>query len=235
MHFLADPDLVRWGPWPWLFVAFMSVGLPIAAIRQHRSGRFGARTSRPEIYASAVATHAMLVLLVWVVLRGQPFGLLAPYRLTAWHTLVGLIALGLGLFPLVERLHLTDADIKARTRIIAPQSRRERAMFFGVSLSAGIAEELSYRGLLFTLVASLAGSWWVAAIVCAALFGIVHLFQGWKGAGIASLMGLREHLVVGLTGTLFVAIVVHILHDAIAGTVIGLRARREEGSTVAVS
>lgn len=235
MHYLADPDLVRWSTGPWLFVAFMSIGLPIAALRQHRNARAHDRATRAEIYASAIATHAILLLAVWLVLRTQPFDLLSTYRFTAWHALVGLIALALGLVPLIERLHLTDPDLKARTRIIAPRTGREQALFYGVSLTAGIAEELAYRGLLFTLLASLAGGWWVAAIICAALFGIVHLFQGWKGAGIASLMGLREHLVVGLTGTLIVAVVVHILHDAIAGTVIGLRARREEGSTVAVS
>jgi hypothetical protein len=40
-------------------------------------------------------------------------------------------------------------------------------------------------------------------------------------------MGLLAQIVVGLTGTLIVAIVVHALHDAIAGTAISIRARRE--------
>jgi hypothetical protein len=103
---------------------------------------------------------------------------------------------------------------------------------------------LTNRGLLFTLLAALVARWvpgtgawvawvaWVAAaLLASALFGVVHLFQGWKSAGIAALMGLREHIVVGLTGTLFVAMVVHALHDAIAGTVIGIRARREAAAT----
>lgn len=235
MHFVADPALVQWGLWPALFAAFMIFGLPIAALRQHRNGRLAARVSRREIYASAIATHAMLVLFVWAVIRMQPFGLLAAWRPGWWQLGIGLAALGLGLVPLLERLRLADPDIQARTRIIAPRTGREHAMFLGVAVSAGIAEELAYRGLLFTLVASVVSGWWMPAVICAAAFGIVHLFQGWKGAGIAALMGLREHLVVGLTGTLIVAMLVHVLHDAIAGIVIGRRARRDEESTVAVS
>ena len=177
-------------------------------------------------------TQAILLLSAWLVLRGQAFTLFPPYRYSPWHVVVGLLALALGLLPLLERLRLTDRDIEARTRMIAPRPGRELAIFYGVSVAAGVAEELTYRGLLFTLVASLTASWWAAALATAALFGVVHLFQGWKGAGIASLMGLREQLVVGLTGTLLVAIMVHVLHDAIAGTVIGRRARREEDPVV---
>ena len=95
-------------------------------------------------------------------------------------------------------------------------------------MSAGVAEELAYRGLLFTLLSALLGGWWIPALIASAAFGIVHLFQGWKSAGIAGVMGLGGHIVVGLTGSLFVAIVVHMLHDAIGGTVIAARARRAE-------
>ena len=52
----------------------------------------------------------------------------------------------------------------------------------------------------------------------------------------ATAAGLVAQLVVGLTGTLLVAIVVHIVHDVIAGAVIGRRARRRSpgGDPVAV-
>jgi hypothetical protein len=44
----------------------------------------------------------------------------------------------------------------------------------------------------------------------------------------AGLMGLLQHIVIGLTGSLFVAIIVHMLHDAITGTVFAARVRRAE-------
>ena len=68
-----------------------------------------------------------------------------------------------------------------------------------------------------------------------AAFGIVHLFQGWRSAGLVVLVALRDHIVVGLTGTLFVAIVVHMLHDAIFGTVSSRRVRRDERAVEAAA
>jgi CAAX protease family protein len=229
MRFVVDPGLVDLGrPLAWAFLVIICVLLPIGALRQHRRLESGTHPPpRMQLYVSAIITHGALALLVWVVARGQRLNLLPPYRPTAVHVIIGLLALAIGLLPLLERFRLNDAIAEERTRLIAPHRPTEHALFYLVSLTAGIAEELTYRGMLFTLFAAILGSWWVAAIIAAAAFGVAHLFQGWKAVGIAALMGLREQLVVGLTGTLFVAMAVHMLHDAIAGTVIAARARRE--------
>jgi len=232
MRYVADPALVRWGTGPWLYLVILGALLPAIAIAQQRVMQSPKPPSRRELYASAIATHGLLLLLAWLVLRGQDFGLFPAYAFAPWHALVALAALALGFIPLVERLKLEDAEIRKRTRLIAPTSRGEHAFFYVVSATAGVSEEVAYRGLLFTIVASAVGSWAGAALITAVLFGIVHVFQGWKGAGVAALMGLREQLVVGLTGSLVIAIVVHALHDAIAGTVIARRARGEEVALV---
>ena len=229
MHFLIDPALVHVDVAGWAFLVIVGVILPVGALRPHRRLAPGTVTpTRSNIYASALATHAFFMLMAWVIMRGEKLGLLAPYRPTFPHLLIGAVALLVGLLPMLRRFRIGDSVARARVRLIAPRTPREFGLFYLVSLSAGIAEELTYRGLLFTLLAALLGSWWGSALVASALFGIVHLFQGWRSAGIAALMGLREHLVVGLTGTLFVAMVVHALHDAVTGTVIGRRAGREE-------
>ena len=236
MRFLVDPAHVRLDAAGWLFLVIICVLLPLGALRQHR--RLTAESDQPtrtRIYASAIATHAAFLLMVWWVVRDQNLQLLPAYRPALAHLAIGLGALALGLLPVLERFRLHDPVAGERVRLIAPRTPREFGFFYLLSMTAGIAEELTYRGLLFTLLAALLRSWWLAAIVAAAAFGIVHLFQGWKSAGIAGLMGLREHIVVGLTGSIFVAIVVHTLHDAVAGTVIGMRARREEAAALAIS
>lgn len=233
MHFLVDPALVHVGVAGWVFLVIVGVILPIGALRQHRRLAAGTHTlTRLNIYVSAIATHAFFVLMVWVIVRGGRLDLFPPYQLSRFHVLIGAVALVAGLLPMLRLLRAEDALSRARVRLIAPRTPREFGLFYVVSISAGFAEELTYRGLLFTLLAALTGSWWIAAVVASALFGIVHLFQGWRSAGIAALMGLREHLVVGLTGTLLVAMVVHALHDAITGTIIGRRARREEAQAL---
>jgi membrane protease YdiL (CAAX protease family) len=233
MRFLVDPASVTLNPTGWLFLFAICVGLPLGALRQHRRLKAGTlQMSRARIYQSAIATHAMFLLLCWVAIRGERLNLFPAYRLAPVHVAIGLVALAIGLLPLLEQFRRNDPVAKERVRLIAPRTRREFSAFYVVCTTAGVVEELTYRGLLFTLLAALVGGWWPAALIASALFGIVHLFQGWKSAGIAALMGLREHIVVGLTGTLFIAMVVHTLHDAIAGTVIGIRARRESAATV---
>ena len=230
MQFLVDPGRVWLTPAAWLYLAFIGVILPLGALRQHRRMAAAGVVMPPRLslYFSALLTHGMFVLFAWGVSLDLDINLLVALRPTGLHVIVGLAALAIGLVPLVPQLQFDNALGKERAKLLAPQTRAEHVAFYGICVSAGIAEELAYRGLLFTLLAALLGGWWIPALVASATFGIVHLFQGWKSAGIAGLMGMREHIVVGLTGSLFVAIVVHMLHDAITGTVIAARVRRAE-------
>ena len=232
MLFLVDPSRVALDGAGWFFLVVVCVLLPLGALRQHRAlAGSSERPSRSRIYASAIATHVVFLLMVWAVAHMARLSFFPPYHLTPLHLLIGLIALAIGLLPILERFRIQDSVAEERTRLIAPRTGREFPFFYLLCVTAGIAEELTYRGLLFTLLTVVVGGWWGAAIVSASAFGIVHLFQGWKAVGIATLMGLREQIVVGLTGTLLIAIVVHALHDAVAGTVIGLRAQHEESVT----
>jgi membrane protease YdiL (CAAX protease family) len=239
MRFLVDPATVTMGAVAWVFLVVICVLLPLSALRMHRRLAAGTlQITRTRIYVSAIGTHATFLLMVWAVTRTERLNLLPPYHFRPLHVVIGLIALAIGLVPVLERFNLSDAIARERTRLIAPRASREFGVFYLLSITAGVAEELTYRGLLFTLLAALVigwlpatGAWTFAAVISSLVFGIVHMFQGWKSAGVAALMGLREQLVVGLTGTLVVAIVVHALHDVVAGTVIGLRARSETAAT----
>jgi membrane protease YdiL (CAAX protease family) len=231
MRFLVDPAAITPGFASVLFLLVLCVALPVAAVRQHRMlASQPVAISRLRIYASGVATHAVLLLLAWLVVLEQRIDLLPPYHLSAVHALVGLAALGVGIVPFLRSR--ADRIARERTESIAPRTPREFGAFYLLSGTAGIAEELAYRGVLFTLLSAITGSWWVAALLSAVCFGIAHLFQGVRSAGLASLIGLRDHVVVGITGTLWVAIAVHIAHDMIAGTIIGLQGRSKRAATV---
>lgn len=235
MHFLADPFGVRPGAASIAFLVAVCVLLPLGAIRQHRhlarDEDLARKLSRPRIYASAIATHAVLLALVWAVVREQRLDLFPDFRPTALYAIVAIVALGLGLLPALERFRIRDAVAEERTRLIAPRTPRERALFAGVAISAGISEQMAYRGVLFTLLAALFDSWWIGAGMAAAAFGVAHSFQGWKSAGIAALIGLRDQVVVGLTATLVYAMVIHAIHDIVIGAVIAGRVRRQEAAS----
>lgn len=232
MRFVADPALLSVGPRSWAVLVLIVFVLPAVALRQHRAMMAGDMPvpSRQRLYVSALATHAVLLTLVWLVSSETRAVFLTAYSPRWWHVLLGLIALAIGLTPVVARVELEGAVGRERVRLLAPRTRGEHALFYVVSVSAGFAEELAFRGALFTLLAALIGGWLAPALLTSATFGLVHVFQGWRGAALAGLIGLREQLVVGLTGTLFVAIVVHMLHNAIAGTLIARWAHGDPGA-----
>lgn len=232
MHYLVDPSQVHVGPFAWLFLAVLCVAMPVLVVRQHRGLQSGAMPapSRHEVYASAIVTHVILLLAVWAVAHSARLDLLPFYELRSRDAVIGLVALASGLPLLSERFGQPDPIARERTRLIAPRTPGDHALFYSMSLTAGVSEELAYRGALFVLLAALTGGWWLAALLSAVAFGLVHVFQGWRSAGIVTLVGLRDQVVVGLTGTLAIVVIVHVVHNVIAGTILGIRARRERSA-----
>jgi len=101
-------------------------------------------------------------------------------------------------------------------KLISPHTRAELRHFYGVSLTAGICEEILYRGLLMTALAGMIGLW-PAVIVSSVVFGIGHSYQGAVGVLRTGLVGLVLALVVVFTGSLPVAMLIHAVIDMVQG------------------
>ena len=99
-----------------------------------------------------------------------------------------------------------------------PHNKQEFGWFILVAISAGICEELLYRGFLiwyFNVFSSTA----IAVVSSTILFGIAHLFQGWKGGLQASFAGLILAFIYLLTGSLWIPIALHIIGDLYSGLI----------------
>jgi uncharacterized protein len=96
-----------------------------------------------------------------------------------------------------------------------PRTREERAWFAAVSVSAGICEEVIFRGFLIRYLDALplGLGLWGAVIASAVIFGINHGYQGWKGIIVTSILALVFTAMFLLTGSLWIPIVVHALMD----------------------
>jgi membrane protease YdiL (CAAX protease family) len=71
--------------------------------------------------------------------------------------------------------------------------------------------------VLFALLTTLTGSAWIAALLASAAFGVSHMVQGAQSALIISAIALALHGLVAVSGSIYLAIVVHFLYDLIAG------------------
>ena len=135
----------------------------------------------------------------------------------------GLDAIAMILLTLqLARLRTLDADKldKARATLkrikIAPRSLGELAVFILVAITAGVWEELLYRGFLLwflTPTAGLAG----AVAISSAIFGLGHAYQGWRGALTTGLVGLVFALLYVASGSLWWLMLAHAMVDIYGG------------------
>lgn len=108
--------------------------------------------------------------------------------------------------------------------VVGPHTRTELYWFAGVSLTAGFCEEFLFRGYFIWALAPWLG-WWGAAALSVLIFASGHAYQGWNGALRTGIVGTSFTLVVAICGSLWPAIVLHVLVDLGSGILAWLALR----------
>ena len=135
---------------------------------------------------------------------------------------VGSLALGVVAYAVlvtIELAHARHSLARGAPHMYfdTPRTGPERAGWLVVSVLAGVTEELTWRGLQPELIAQLAGTLWPAVVLCAATFGFGHIGQGWSYGLIACLYALVFHALTLVTGSLLVAMAVHVAINVTSG------------------
>ena len=99
-----------------------------------------------------------------------------------------------------------------------PRTWLERKFFITVSLTAGICEEILYRGFLVWYVDQYA-TWLVACAVSALFFGFGHLYQGRAGILKTTAVGLFLVLLYLWSGSLIGPMILHAVTDITGGLI----------------
>ena len=130
---------------------------------------------------------------------------------------IGLVVYAVAVVLMRPRWRKAVADRKRVVELFTPQTTAERSWWLAVSLLAGVSEEITWRGVQSTLVASLVGSPGLGVVISAVMFGAAHLTQGWKSAGIIVLFALGFQVLVWAGGSLYLPMLVHTAYDVTAG------------------
>jgi membrane protease YdiL (CAAX protease family) len=127
----------------------------------------------------------------------------------------GLIAAVLAMvLPVVLlRGSLDEVPAIGDIRAILPRTRGELPYGAGLALTAGVVEELLFRLALPALIFGITGSGALAFGLAAAVFGLLHLYQGPVGMLFATILGLVFTLLYLLSGSIVLAIALHALLD----------------------
>lgn len=161
------------------------------------------------LFSPAPGEIPWLLQLAWVrylveaVLVLFVIGLLLPVSIGIWKNVVK------------RPRKYASADALKPLDFILPATVREREWFIFVGITAGICEELLFRGFLlhYLHVFPWRLNLTLALLLSAAIFGIQHLYQGIAGVVQTAVMGFLFGLLFLLTGNLLQPILLHMAAD----------------------
>jgi len=205
--------------------AELDAGLPNARLREYRNVLF------EEWPLTAV------IIVGWFVLnRGAAAIGLVPLFTTPALIGYGLTMIVIGYLLFESRMVAGSAEKREEARkalapvaAVMPHTRREKHRFGVVAVTAGICEELLYRGFLFAYLATwLPGSpTWLIIVIGGLFFGVAHLYQGGLGIVKTGVVGLVLGGLYWLTGSLWAPMLLHAVIDLNSGW-IGWRVNQED-------
>lgn len=114
--------------------------------------------------------------------------------------------------PELKKLHRSLQSVS----LMLPRNGNELGRFYVVSVTAGIVEEILWRGFMFWYLSQFMPLW-VAAIVSAVGFGVAHAYQGWKQVPPVILIGAALGGLYILTGSLWLPMILHAAIDILQG------------------
>ena len=134
---------------------------------------------------------------------GMLFGFLASFMI------VGFMVMRIPLYK--ERFEKQVEEID----YLLPRNKVERNWSIFVAITAGICEEIIYRGFVIYFLSILPFNLSMIStlIIASLIFGFAHIYQGWKGFVMTAFVGFILSYIYLKTGSLLIPIILHILID----------------------
>lgn len=215
-----------------LLVLFLAVGMPlwdwyeISRLRASTEPRKKIRYYRKIVIALwicaviAVSTTGLNIAFTFHKAPGEIGWLDAGSRgtrvvegITAGIMLVILLPAALALRS--EKIRAKAGRAAKKLAFLLPSTREERGWWWLVCITAGVCEEVVYRGFLLHYMHVV--PWHInlnwALVLAALIFGVGHLYQGVGGAIQTAVIGFVLGCLFLITGSLLVPIVLHVVLD----------------------
>jgi len=201
----------------WYFIGLL-VFLTWASLRSRkRIAAVATLPSRTRHFTSTMVVLALLFALALLVARVHGMTLFPRVIPTPLQIGVGLATAGVLAAGMAPAWRRAVAKGDRRIYLFSPATAKEKALWVGVSLCAGIAEETAYRAVLYVLFLTLTRSIWMAAVLGALVFAGNHAVQSLRSMVIIFFFSLIFQGLALWTGTLYVSMLAHFVYDVIAG------------------
>ena len=186
--------------------------------------------ARLKAYSRAIANQWVIAagLVAMALVRGlgpESFGFVPPTG-RWWPLAAGIATAITALFFVQMRAAQTQPAVAAQVREAAeslrymlPATEAEVRRFTWVGITAGIVEELVFRGYLVWSLAVIVPPG-VTIVLAAIVFGIGHAYQGVAGMIKTGVMGLVFGLLYVLSGSIWLPMFVHAAIDVLQGKMV---------------
>lgn len=230
-----DPSNVPQAPaqiasWPRLIGFFLiAIGVVVAGfLAQHGAsaapsgatgGDLAGHSSAIKIYLTAIFMDWALFYYCWVAVHhyGGNLKSLSGGRWTSGRDVLIDLAIAVPFFAVWEGTAYAVSRLLAGTAktvdSLLPQTLLEILIWIAVCVTAGVCEEMVFRGFLQRQLHALSGNIAVAVLGQGIVFGLFHAYQGWRNVVVISILGILYGILAAWRRNLRINIATHAFTD----------------------
>ena len=205
-------------------LGFLAQHVPTEGGAGDSSGHLGRHSQAIHIYLAAILMDWALLYYCWVGVhrRGGNLKTLSGGRWTSWKSLATDVGIAVPFWVLWEGaaygVHWLLGPSSARSvDSLLPHSLLEILIWIATSMTAGICEEMVFRGYVQRQFHALTGSVVMAVLGQWLVFGLVHSYQGWKNVIVICVLGVLFGILAAWRRNLRTNMMVHAWADIWSG------------------
>lgn len=212
--------------WPLASYVVMSAG-PVGQEVKSQDPDFGPEARLvgmdliSQVYLPTIIIEWLIFLLVLLVLKrgNENLSTVGFSKFTLANLGIGLAFLlfaNIILFGLAFILQFFHLTVPKEVALILPRTNTERLFWIILSITAGICEEIGFRGYVLTKLNLFLNNWYLTIAISSLSFGVGHFYQGVGGIILTGIYGLLFCLLFIWRKSLIPGILAHFLQDLIA-------------------
>jgi membrane protease YdiL (CAAX protease family) len=212
------------------FMGFLLIGAGVAAMgfmAQHApsadaatAGQLASHGHAVQVYLSAICMDWALLYYCWVGVhrRGGTFATLSGGRWPSARELLVDCAIAVPFWIVWEGAalgvtYLLGPSSAKTVDSLLPVSPVEVLVWAATCITAGVCEEIGFRGYVQRQLRAFTRSGLLAVVGQGLVFGLFHLYQGWKNVIVISVLGILYGLLANWRRNLRANIISHAMTD----------------------
>jgi len=209
-------------------IGFLLIGAALVALGTAQQSSANSRPAPQSqsyiFYFSAIVLDSALLYYCWagVRKRGGNLETLSGGRWSSWRDLATDFSIALPFWIVWEGAawalnRLVGAGTSKTVAALLPHTLGEILLWIVTCITAGICEELAFRGYLQKQIRALTGSVSAAILAQGVVFGLFHAYQGWRNVVVISVLGILFGLLAAWRGNLRANVLAHAWADIWGG------------------